>query len=944
MNSNSKPGSHQKEPAMIQPSPKLNIPIAREFLERPRLQKRFDIALSHKVILVSAPAGYGKTVFLSQTLANVNQSIAWLSLDKRDNYLTPFWGGLIMALQKVRPGLGEHALAGLRFRRSFIEIALTELVNEIDETATDLIIVLDNYHEINDKDIHDSLAFLIKYLPPQVRLVISSRVSPPLPLAQLRGRGHLVEIKAADLEFTREETHSFLTKLMGLDLSEELIDSLHNSTEGWIAGLQMAAVSMQGRCDATEYIPAFKGTSKEIMEYLTKEVLEQQEEHIRTFLLQTCILDRLTESLCNGITGEKNSQQILEKLVAANLFLQPIDEEGRWFRYHQLFSDLLKKQLEAIQPDIILALYSRASQWYESQGLTEDAIDYALEAHDYDRAVDLIQHIAFTLLGQDKYSTIQDWVARLPEESVAKNLKICIVSILVCEAVRQYEVGETYHRYAQLMSDALQTPEQPGSAQFNTTRGLLTIANSMNDIRDGNFPKAILSLQKELKSLPEEESLARCCINSALGLAYWVSGELEASCRSLEEGIRSSRMASNAYVTIQIIAALAHIRFARGHLNSAAEACYEAIELGTDSNGQESSVVCYARLLLGEILYQWNSLDESKENVIKSIHLAAQASDRSILLNGNMALARIAIAQGELDAGIKLARRARIAHESDAGERFTSDVFMARLWLMAGNSAAASDYAHFWTESLFTPSSESTRPGDSICPAQDVVNQIKGDIYGSDIRDIWSEIPLLNLIRLRLAQGEMDGLSELLEEICREVKPKGWTNILIEALILKALVLFAEKKLVNALRTLSDVLALTEKEGYMRVYLDEGEPMFHLLQRASSRGIASHYVSKLLNAFNLPVLDTPSQFESPKRKAREPLQQYTESDYLTEPLTKREIEVLELLAAGLANKDIAKKLYISLYTVKNHLHSIYQKLDVDGRARAVNRAYETGLI
>jgi LuxR family maltose regulon positive regulatory protein len=444
--------------------------------------------------------------------------------------------------------------------------------------------------------------------------------------------------------------------------------------------------------------------------------------------------------------------------------------------------------------------------------------------------------------------------------------------------------------------------------------------------------------------LPEDETMARCCLNYALGLAYWAKGELEASYRSLEDGIRLSKLPRNSFITIQASAALAHIRFAQGHMNSAAEACRETIQLGTDSDGKESSIVCYARLLLGEILYQWNSLDEAMDNITRAIRLSSKVSDRAIILNANMALARIAIARGESDAAIAIARRARITHEGDVGQRFPADVFMTRLWLMAGNSAAASDYAHIWSEFLSTPSGESTQVNPSACLIQHTTYNIQRGIYGSDIRDVWSEIPLLTLIRLRLAQGKLEGLFELLEDVCRDIESRGWTDILIEALILKALVLHAEGKLAHALRILGDVLAMTEKEGYVRAFVDEGLPMFQLLQRASSRGIAPLYVSRLLSAFNMPASNTPSQSERSKVKGLASLRRATGFGYMTEPLTEREIEVLELIAAGLANRDIAKKLAISLYTAKNHLHRIYQKLDVDGRARAAIRAHEIGLL
>lgn len=941
----------EKDPALAQPLPKLSIPIIpRTCLERPRLGRLFDAALFHKAILVTAPAGYGKTVFLSQALGNVNRPIVWLSLDKRDNHLVRFWGGLITGLQKIQPGLGDNTLAMLRFRKPSIEPALTELVNEIAEALPNVILVLDDYHHLNNQAIHDSLAFLIDYLPPQVRLLISSRVAPPLPLARLRGRGHLAEIKASGLQFTREETYSFLNEVMELDLPEEQIDSLHGRTEGWIAGLQMAAVSMQGRRDAAAgYLPVFKGINREIIEYLNEEVLGQQEEHIRTFLLRTSILDRLTESLCKAVTGRDDSQQILERLVAVHLFLQPLDEEGRWFRYHQLFSDLLRKQLEATQPDIISGLHSRASEWYESQGMMKDAIEHTLAARDFERAADLMRHIAFTMLWQGEVSIYREWITRLPEEFVVKRLEICILGALSSVVHRQVDAGESYRRDVQRMSDALEITGEAGSLEAATTaRGFLALTKSLNYLsyyNDDNFDssKATICLLDGLKSLPEHETIARYGLIYALGVAYWRNGELEASYRYLEEGARFSRMAKYSFIAMHSPAALAHIRFAWGHLNSAAEACRETIHLGTDSDGKESPINCYARLLLGEIFYQWNSLDESRSNVMRAIHLSAQLSEPVMHLNANMALARIAIARGEPDAAMEIVRKAKITHGGDARMRSLADAFLARLWMMAGNVAAAFDYAHASSEFLSTQSSGSTQVNSSASLIQNT-DAIQHGIYGKDIRDVWSEKPLLTLIRLRLAQGKLDGLGELLEDVCRDAESRGWGNNLIEALILKAQVLHAKGKLAHALRTLGDVLDMTEKEGYVRIYVDEGLPMYQLLQRAASRGMAPLYISRLLSAFNMPATNSSNPCGKSKANGYTSSRPNVGFDYMTESLTKREIEVLELVAAALPNRDIAKKLSISLYTVKNHLRNIYEKLDVNSRSFAIVRAQKTGLL
>lgn len=923
---------------LAQPLPKLSIPvIPKEFLERPRLRKRFDAALCRKVIMITAPAGYGKTVFLSEALTNINHPVAWLSLDKRDNYLAVFWTSLIMAIQKVQPGLGEHSLAMLRFSKPSLEEALTELINEISKVVPDLIIVLDDYHEINSKDIHDSLAFMLQYLPTEVHLFIVSRIETPLTLERLRGRGHLAEIKSTDLQFTEEETYAFLNEVMGFTLSKEQVNSLHNRTEGWIAGLQMVALSLQGRHDVADFMLLLNGTSKEILEYLSREVVGQQEEHIRSFLLETCILERLTKSLCKAVTGRDDSQLILEQIVANHLFLQPLDEEGRWFRYHNLFRDLLYKQLEITQPELLPVLHSRASEWYERQGQIEDAIEHSLVAQEFDRAGNLIQRIAFTVMGQDKYNMVQDWLARLPESYVTKNLRICIVGAVSHEVIRQPEGEEPFIRYTRLMSKALETPMGAGSLDANTTRGFLSVVMALGNYNSGHILQAIKLCRQGLKSLPENEAMARAALNQLLGIAYWSRGELAASYRHSEECIRLSKLVQYSYPAVQATATIAHVRFAWGHLQSAAEACREAIQLGTGNDGKETTALCYPYLLLGEILYQWNHLEESRGNVIRAIKLSQEHPEPVIHLNGHMALARIAIAQGKTDAAIEIARHSRITHKNTAGYRIPVDVFMTRLWLMAGNVAAASDYTHTWTGILSTLS-------DDLAQKNISDEIIKRGIYVSDIRDMWSETPLLNIVRLRLAQGKLEGLLELLENVQRNLDMKGWTSTLAETLILKSLVFHAEGKLTHALKTLESAFVITEKEGYIRIFVDEGLPLFQLLQRAASRGITSEYVIKLLSAFDIPASNNSQR--SVQLKSEDNIISRSSRAYsnIMEPLTRREIEVVELVAAGLPNREIANKLTISLYTVKNHLKNIYQKLDVNNRARAIVQAQEMGLL
>jgi len=468
-------GKGEKNSVPEQPLTKLYMPlIPKDFLERPRLGERLEAALYQKLIIITAPPGYGKTTFVSQALRKSQRPIAWLSLDKSDNNLVRFWTSFILALRSMKPGLGESALSKLQSKNFAIESILIALVNEITETAPKIVIILDDYHNINGKAIHDSLAFFMKYFPDQSCLIILSQVDPPLSLDKLYCP---VKIKRNDLQFTSEDTHLFLRDIMGFTLSKDQLDTIHIYSEGWVAGLKMVAAAMQGHSDVTGFISALKETKKDIMEYLIREVLSHEAQPVRRFLLETSILDRLNESLCNAVTDKKDSQKILEMLVSKNLFLQPLDDEGKWFRYHHLFKDSLYKQLESNQPDTLPVLHSRASQWFESHGMVENAIDHALETQEFERSAKLIQSVAHSLLEQDKLDKLYDWLTRLPEELIVNNLWICMVSIVIFNAARQKGKKEAFTQNISLLNDSLEilAKEFPFSA---SAFGLMTYIKS----------------------------------------------------------------------------------------------------------------------------------------------------------------------------------------------------------------------------------------------------------------------------------------------------------------------------------------------------------------------------------------------------------------------------------------------------------------------------------
>jgi len=926
----------EKNSVLEQPLTKLYIPsIPKTFLERHHLRERFDAALLHKLIIVTAPPGYGKTTLVSEALSHIQRPIAWLTLDKNDNNLVHFWTSLILALRNIKQGLGESAISQLQSRNLSIESMLTVLVNEIIETAPEIVIVLDDYHKIKSKAIHDSLAFFMKYFADQSCLIILSRIDPQLSLDKLYCP---VKIKSDDLQFTPEDTLSFLKDIMGLTLSNDQLDTVHIYTEGWVAGLKMVAAAIQGHSDVTGFISALKETEKDIEEYLIREVLNQEVKPIRRFLLETSILNRLNESLCNAVTDKKDSQKILEMLVSKNLFLHPLDNEGKWFRYHHLFMDSMYKQLGSNHPDTLHVLHSRASQWFENHDMIEDAIDHALEAEEFERSAKLIQYVAHTLLEQDKINILYDWITRLPEELVVNNLWIRMASAVISNAAVQKERKESFIQDISLSDDSLEIPAKESMFSVSIL-GLIAYIKSTEAYNKGDILQAIEFCIKGLKSLPEHEEMARCSLYLVLGLSYWVKGDLTESYNNLGECARLAKSKGHYRFTALATIALAHIRFSWGHLYSAAEACREAIQLGTGRDSKEASVGAMAHILLGEILYQWNYLDEARENIIRAIDLGKWYMEPIIYVNGHrtivpvislnsiMALARINIAQRKTDAALDIGHQVRMTLRSTIGY-VQSDIYMTRLWLLLDNVSAAADCTHSWSKLLSTP---------FVGPPQENFTSVPSwyGIYGRDIRAIWSEIPLLTLARLKLAQRESDEALELLENMYNDIKAKQWTYMLIETLVLKALVLNVEGKSAYALKTLEKVLAMTEKENYVRIFVDEGRPMFELLQQAARKGMAPEYVSKLLGAFDVPGSNSLDQSGQPKIKAPSQLMQRT--NHMSQLLTRRESEVLELLSTGFSNQEIASKLFISLYTVKNHIHNIYGKLDVNSRSQAIIR-------
>src|SRR6266567_5648127 len=522
-------------------------PVRSDLVPRPRLTNQLQLGIQRPLTLIAAPAGFGKTTLLSTWLEHASLPAAWLSLEQDDDDLTRFWTYVFTALALVHQGLGTSALALLQASTLLplppIEIVLTVWINDLAALPHEVALVLDDYHLITAQPIHRSITYLLDHLPPQLHLVMATRADPPLPLARLRARGHLTEIRAADLRFTAEETAAFLTRALGLELSDQDIATLEARTEGWIAGLQLAALSMQGRKDIPGFLEAFSGSHRYIIDYLVQEVLARQPEPVQTFLLQTAILERLQGSLCEAVMGEMrepgeeaSGQAMLEQLEQANLFLTPLDDERLWYRYHQLFAEALRHRLQRRHPALVPELHRRASAWYEQQGLTHDAVHHALAATDFAQAAHLIEQAFNSLVRRGEIATLQRWAAALPDELVRSNIELSVlqgwllfVSGKHDEALLHLQDIERTFGINLVSDEPREQQTIPGGTESQAEiRGRIAAIRASIAVTQGDVPRTITLSRLALEYLPKE-NISRAYAAWYLGRAYWLSGDVRAA-------------------------------------------------------------------------------------------------------------------------------------------------------------------------------------------------------------------------------------------------------------------------------------------------------------------------------------------------------------------------------------------------------------------------------
>ncbi len=870
---------------------KLYMPAPRSrVVPRPRLIERLDAGLDGKLTLISAAAGCGKTTLVSAWAAGCGLPAAWLSLDEGDCDPTRFLIYLIAALQTVAPSVGHGALAALQAPPPpSPEAILTAVLNDIAALPDRLILVLDDYHAIDALAVDQALAFLLQNLPSPLHLVIATREDPPLPLARLRARGQLTELRAADLRFTSGEAAEFLNQVMGLSLSPAEMAALEARTEGWIAGLHLAALSMQGRTDTAAFVETFSGSHRFVLDYLVEEVLQQQPVNVQTFLLRTAILDRLCGPLCDAVLQDASAsgQDTLAYLERANLFIVPLDNERRWYRYHHLFGELLRQRLhQQLTIGAIAGLHIRASIWFEDSDLELEAFQHAAAGGDIDRAERLLEGRGMPLLFRGAARPILRWLASLPAAALDARPSLWVTYASALLFISQVAGVEEKLQAAEAALRNVEPDDKIRDLIGHIASIRATVAVTQHDAE-----AIIAQSQRALAYLHADNLPVRTAATWALAYAHQLQGDRAAAGLAYAEALAASEPMGHFIITLMSILGLGNLQETDNQLAAAAETYRRALQLAGDP---PRPVACDAHLGLARISYEWNDLDAAQEHGQQSLHLARQIEYTDRFVACELFLARLKLAQGDTAGASELLAAAEQAARQRNFVRQMPEVATLHVLVSLGQRdlAAAAQVA----QALDLPLSQA---------------------------------------RVHLAQGDTAAALAALAAHRQQAEVKGWADEQLKAMILQVLAHRAHGERDKAVDLLAEALALAQPGGFVRAFVDEGPAMAQLLGRAAARGVLPEYTARLLAAMAVEEAQPGADAVRPTSLAAQPL---------IEPLSEREIDVLRLIAQGLPNQAIGERLFLALDTVKGHNRRIFDKLQVQRRTEAVARARELGLL
>jgi LuxR family maltose regulon positive regulatory protein len=873
---------------------------------RPRLTDRLVEALRNgrSLILVVAPAGYGKTTLVTHWLGKTDIPSAWLSLDEADNDPLRFFTYVVAALQKtLGPKLTQPPPEAFPMVPHSPEAFVSPLINDLAAVGQPVILVLDDYHLITAGPVQEAMVFLLHRAPPNLHLVVLTRADPPFPLPRLRVRGRITEIRGDDLRFTPEEMTVFLNSLHRLNLGAEQITALESRTEGWAAGVQLAALSLQG-CSpehAAQFIRAFSGSHHYIVDYLFQEVLSRQPEKVREFLLRTSILERMCAPLCDALQLRSPAQEALEYLERSNLFLVPLDDERRWYRYHHLFMDVLRQGLKTTsQPGQISGLHGRASDWYRQNGFVADAYSHALLAGNHERAADIVEENAWSMVRHAELATLDKWIQALPGDTLATR-----------PWLRVYYAWALFFQDSAAAEAQLEAVEQQLSAGSGTNlsaemQGHITAIRAwIADLRD-DPDRAVVLASQALELCPDMDVAVRSGLMALLGTGRCLQNDIPGGVRAYAEAAELAHSSGNVMLEVLARTSLGSLIEMMGRLHEAEAAFQEALQTAVN---HKSPVAGQAYACLADIYREWNELNSARLFAEKMVESGAMWGVVDALACGHLLLATLFQVQNRpSEANQAMEEASRVMHEHLPEIRSMPwlGATRAKLWLVQGKL----DEARRWAESRGL--SEEGTIG------------------------FRNEVEYLTLVRILLAERRVDDAMRVLSRLQGPMESTGRQGSLIEVLVLRAIALDIQGDIHAALVVLEQAISLAHSEGYMRVFLDEGEPIEALLRIAVTKWEnhnLADYARKVLAGSSREEVELPV----PEPKA-------LQSQSLIEPLSERELEVLHLIAAGCSNKEIADELVISVRTVKKHVENIHGKLDVRSRTQAVARARELSLL
>ena len=883
---------------------KLRVPRLRtQLVRRHRLIEQLQQGLQATLILLSAPAGFGKTTLLAQWLAESQSPSAWVSLEPEDNNPVRFLSALIAALQRIDPHLGTSALACFQPSPSSSlpspEMVVGLLLSDLQQQALgDFVLVLDDYHVVTNEALHQALAYLVEYAPTYLHLVIATRTDPMLPLSRLRARGQLSEVRADQLQFLPEETSSFLHAVMGLDLSDKERAVLQTRTEGWIVGLQLAALSLQGRSDVQQFLSEFTGSHRYIVDYLTEEVLARQPSEVQSFLLHTSLLAQFSSPLCDAVTGRNDGEEMLNYLERTNLFLVPLDERRQWYRYHHLFAEVLRVRLQREAGTAgLTTLYRRASVWYEQNGMQAQAVEAALSAGDFERAarfIDINSPFVRSMFTGYEAQTLIGWLERFPRELLLTDANLCLVYAISLGISETSEAHEAPLAVAERLFQAEGNRKGLGQAYM-----LRALTASLR----GDAVSAVRYGTQAFELSPEDDMLVRSTAASALVEGYRLGGEVAAASRVLAEARWLHEQSGNVNSILGDTMAFGDLLVMQGRLHEAANT-YESV---LEAAGKRQSYAIRALIGLGNIARERNELDTAETHLDHAVAIARKIGDQVTLARASLLLARTVQARGDAertrDVWTKALRTVQVCSYRSLVEQALA--YQVRGWLQNGRM-------------------------------DDVIRWQQDCSLSHDTPPTYQqEVIALTLVRVLLAQGEAGEALRILERWLQHARAQGRAGSEIEILVLVALARQTQGKREQAVQLLQRALLLAFPEGYARVFVDEGVPIIALLSLTLSRWKSkpeAGYIHLLLSML---------QAERPGQKAFSPI---TSHETPLEPLSARERKVLHLLAAGLSNAEIAAELVVSINTIRTQARSIYHKLNVKNRHEAVALAHQWQLL